>query len=350
MDAGGEALWRWQHAQAGTDPRATAIEPIAFSSIDGWDEDDHDGALECYARSLAAAGLAPFSEFDQAGGARLFFERNFVPNRLKAPPGLLTAYFEPVLFGSRQRSEAFAVPVYRRPDDLVLLPPGHPLIELGLTAGRKIGASYEPYDTRARIRTGSLAGKGLEIVYLSDAVQAFVMHVQGSGLVRLDTGAEMRLAFDGKNGHPYTSISKVLVGRGALTVEGAHLDGLLAWLGAARDPEAILDENASYIFFREAEAGAPTPCGSLGVPLTPGRSLAVDPSLHRLGSLLWVSAPTLAFEGKPMRRLMVAQDTGSAIRGPQRGDIFVGQGAEAGRIAGRVCHPCEFFVLLPKAS
>ncbi len=174
------------------------------------------------------------------------------------------------------------------------------------------------------------------------------MHVQGSGLIELDDGSAVRLTFDGKNGHPYTSVAKLLVQRGHLTLEEADLEGMLAWLRAQPDPQLFLNENKSFIFFKEMELTATAPRGSSGAELRPGRSLAADPLYHAPGSPVWVVAPELDFEGTPLRRLLVAQDTGSAIVGPQRGDIFAGMGAEARRIAGRVRHRCEFIVLRPR--
>jgi membrane-bound lytic murein transglycosylase A len=281
--------------------------------------------------------------------AREFFERHFEACRILVEPGLLTSYFEPVLEGSRQPSPAFPIPVYRRPDDLEPLPDGHCLRERGLTAGQRAGEDFRPYFTRAEIEAGAIAGRGLELLYVSDPIMAFVMHVQGSGAVNLAEGGVVRLSFDGKNGHPYTSVGKLMIERGALSLEEASLERVMDWL--RRHPGqsgALLAENKSYIFFKELEEGADAPQGSLGCPLFPGRSLAVDPRYHALGLPIWVSAPQLNYEGQAFRRLMVAQDTGSAISGPQRGDLFAGSGVEAGAIAGRVRQSCEFIVLRPR--
>jgi membrane-bound lytic murein transglycosylase A len=326
---------------------------VEFDAIQGWTAGDHCAALECYLQSAPLNGL-PLPAEDalprllcEPGGARGFFEDNFTASRVMAAPGLLTAYFEPVLKGSLTSSPGFPVPVYRRPDELTPLPPGHPLTELGLTAGRHSAAGFEPYYTRAEIEAGALAGRGLELLYLADAAEAFVMHVQGSGLVELANGRRVRVSFDGKNGHPYSSISKLLVERGKLKREDAHLDGLIAWLRAESDPQAVLNWNESYIFFQALEHSAAAPRASSGVDLQPGRSLAADPLYHATGTPIWVEAPELVFNGGPFRRLLVAQDTGSAIVGPQRGDVFAGTGPEAGRAAGRIRHRCAFTVLRP---
>lgn len=347
-------LWRWQHVEAET--AEPAAEVLSFADLEGWRDDDHCAAFACYFRSvsLARAGLPKPDQnivpalLTDRDSARFFFEHAFVPNGIVEEPGLLTSYFEPVLKGSRQPSPAFPIPVYRRPANLEPLPPGHPLLGEGLTAARNVGGLFEPYFTRAGIEAGALAHQGLEILYLADRIEAFVMHVQGSGLVELDDGTKVRLTFDGKNGHPYTSIARFLIDRGFLAAKDADLDGMIAWLRARPDAASFLQKNQSYIFFKERNAADPGPKGSLGAPLSPGRSLAVDPLRHRLGTPIWVSAPGLVFEERSFRRLAVAQDTGSAIKGAQRGDIFAGSGDRARGVAGRVRHACEFIVLQPK--
>jgi membrane-bound lytic murein transglycosylase A len=174
--------------------------------------------------------------------------------------------------------------------------------------------------------------------------------VQGSGVVHLTDGSRMRLSYGGKNGYPYTSIGKLLVDRGEIVQGAANMEAVKAWLHA--DPargRALMEENRSYVFFRELDSGNDAPLGAEGIPLTPGRSLAVDSAYHKLGLPIYVTAPDLDDEaGKPFCRLMIAQDVGSAIRGPERGDIYFGTGEAAGAIAGGVAHPARFFILLPK--
>ena len=342
---GESELWRWQHSRG--EPPALDLEPIGFDSIPGWYDDDHSAALDCYLQSAELTGQ-PVALKEERRRARCFFEETFAAFRVLAAPGLLTSYFEPVLKGSRKRSAGFPVPVYRRPADLRPLPRGHPLTASGLTAGRETQTGFEAYFTRAEIEAGALKGSGLETLYLADPIEAFVMHVQGSGRVELEHGSSVRLTFDGKNGHGYTSISRLLVERALIAREEAHLEGLLAWLRAQPNPQATLNENKSYIFFRELEQSLNAPMGSSGSPLCPGRSLAADPLYHAPGTPIWVAAPELVFHGRQFRRLLVAQDTGSAIVGPQRGDVFAGTAAEAGRVAGRIRHNCEFIVLRPR--
>ncbi len=348
MAIGGHApLWRWQRITADAAPMR--LDPVDFTAIDGWASDDHRAALMCYLQSAKGAGLPlPPEELQDRVGARRFFEENFAPFRIAGDIGLLTAYFEPELKGSRTRSPAFDVPVYRRPPDLSPLPEGHPLTASCLTAGRKTDSGFEPYSTRADIEAGALQGRGLEILFLACPIEAFIMHVQGSGFVALNDGGSVRLTFDGKNGHPYTSIAKHLVAQGHLKAEDAHLEGMIDWLRAQPDPRLFLNRNESYIFFKELSASAEGPLGSSGAALQEGRSLAADPLYHPSGTLIWVSAPALNFEGAPFQRLLTVQDSGSAITGPQRGDVFAGMGVKAGRIAGRVRHECQFIILRPK--
>ena len=222
---------------------------------------------------------------------------------------------------------------------------------------RKTDTGTQPYFTRAEIEQGALANKGLELLYLADPVDVFFMHIQGSGRIHLTDGTTTRINYDGKNGHPYTSIGRYLVEKGLLDANKVSMQKLCKWL--RDDPERgkqVMWQNASFIFFRElkdvdADAG---PMGALSVPLTPGRSLAVDPTYAPLGSPVYVSAPTLppvsGKKGAGFNRLMVAQDVGSAIKGPERGDIYFGSGDKAGKIAGVTKHPGNFFVLVPVSA
>ncbi len=290
--------------------------------------------------------------------ARRFFETYFTPHRVvhELSQGLLTGYYEPVLAGSRLQSGAYQIPVYRRPPDLVNLfdEAMRGTTGAALTHARMTPTGPEPYATRAEIERGALSGRSLEILYLADPVEAFFMHVQGSGLVELTDGTSVRLTYDGKNGHPYTSIGRRLVESGAFTAEEVTMDVLGQWLRA--DPDRgrrLMWENASYVFFRElGEAEGQSALGVMGVPLTPGRSLAVDAGVHALGTPIYVVAPELTHtaEGGPFQRLMIAQDVGSAIRGPERGDVYFGSGSDAGRRAGITRHAGNFFVLLPRAT
>ncbi|MDX2258688.1 MAG: MltA domain-containing protein [Hyphomicrobiaceae bacterium] len=361
------------------------VEPIAFSEIDGWRADRHfeafvafaawaahvgtpASAAPCIERSpqvrlaVARAALAAAGGIETDDRARAFFESHFVPAVIRATPpeGLLTGYYEPELAASRTRSSAYPHPIYSRPADLVNLVTE---AERGARADRPTHArrcpdgGLEPFPTRAAIDDGALDGQGLELFYAADPVALYLMHVQGSGLLRLPDGSGVRVTYAGKNGHPYTSVGRLLVEEGAVAAADMTLDHLVAWLRA--DParaSALLRRNASYIFF--AELGPEHGTRALGVdgmPLFAGRSLAVDTGFHALGTPIWISAPGLsdnAHDGATsgFRRLMIAHDVGSAIRGPQRGDVYYGAGVEAGRRAGMTKHACRFIVLLPRGS
>ncbi len=354
------------------------LQPIGFSDIPGWAEDDHSAALRAFragaglivetpprTRSLGidGAGLRSAARHalarpDERGGedARLFFEENFRPHRIGAR-GFVTGYYEPEVVASRSRTPVFAVPLYRRPDDLVDVgeanrPPGW---DPEMRFGRRTETGILQFFDRTEIEAGALDGRGLELAWLRDPVDAFFIHVQGSARLRLVGGGTMRIAFDGKSGQPYTSIGRLAVERGILARDAAHKDGLEAWLKAHPEAgRALMRENRSFIFFRETDlAEHEGPLGAAGVPLTAGRSLAVDRSLTTFHTPIWVAAASLPdpdAPARPLRRLMIAQDTGSAIVGPARGDIFFGSGDRAGSLAGRVRHEAEMIALVPMPS
>lgn len=341
-----------------------SLRPIAFSDIDGWTTDDHAAAFHAFLKSCrrapdrdaaSTAALALPETIDREA-ARIFFETYFVAHAVEgSAPGLVTGYYEPEVQGARKRNASFDVPVYGRPGDLVTLAPDTARAKHNdrVTGTRNTPQGAVPYYTRAEIEAGALEDSDLELLYLDDAIELFFMQVQGSGLVHLDDGTSVRLSYAGKNGHPYTSIAKVLVERGALGADDIDMETVKAWLRAdAARGRALMQENDSYVFFRELseDEGRDGPLGAEGVSLTPVRSLAIDTEYHALGTPVFVTAPGLQTPGgQPFRRLMIGQDVGSAIRGPERGDIFWGTGAAPGAIAGRTRHQATFHVLLPKA-
>jgi membrane-bound lytic murein transglycosylase A len=345
------------------DDEPITLRPVSFAELDGWRDDDHAAALRALLRSCrkmpsadapCATALAMGEGADRAA-ARLFFETHYTPHVIDGAKegGFVTGYYEPELRGSRDRGGAFQVPVYRRPDDLITLASDTDRARFNdrITGMRQTPEGQVPYYTREEIEAGALSGRGLELLYLDDPVELFFMQVQGSGRVWLADGSSVRLGFAGKNGYPYTSIGKLLVERGEGRPESLTMAGVKAWLRA--DPmrgRGLMQENRSYVFFRElaGEEGRDGPLGAQGVVLTAGRSLAVDAAYHALGTPVFVTATGLAApEGQAFRRLMVAQDVGSAIRGPERGDIFWGSGEAAGAIAGSTRHGARFVVLLP---
>lgn len=281
--------------------------------------------------------------------------RHFVPYAVLAgqrAEGLFTGYYEPLLDGSLERSKRYHVPLYRKPDDIVEidLERFHHRYAGETISGHLTADSFEPYYERAEIAAGALAGRGLELAWVDDAVEAFFLHIQGSGRVRLAAGGEMRVGYAGQNGRPYVAIGRELVARGEMTLEQVSLQSIRAWLAAhPAEADELMAANPSYIFFRRLEGDGPI--GTLGVVLTPGRSLAVDTDHLPLGAPLWLDATTPRADGPgdvAFRRLMVAQDTGGAIRGPVRGDVFWGHGAAAEAIAGRMKHPGRLWLLLPR--
>jgi membrane-bound lytic murein transglycosylase A len=351
-------------------------ERVGFSDVAGWAEDDLGPALEAFLASCAVltvrgrssrkghirdalARLAPDAERARGteSSARAFFETHFIPHRLSAGGnGFLTGYYEPELEGALERGQGFEVPILAKPDDLVDLVDRtlHAQANTEFAAGRRDGDEIVPYFTRGEIEDGAIAGCGLEIAYLKDPIDAFLLHVQGSGRIRLPDGRVIRVGYAGKNGYPYTSIGGVLVSRGVAPAAEMTLDRLRAWLSEdATRARELMRHNRSYIFFRKLPEGTGDagPIGAQGVALTEGRSLAVDASYHPLGLPIFVTAETLRHHGADgFRRLMIAQDVGSAIRGPERGDIFWGTGKSAERLAGLTRHAGEFVVLLPKGA
>lgn len=328
---------------------AAAIQKLSYSEIGGWTGERHDEALAVFLRSCEGRGMgrtvkalcpAARQAVDKGReGARAFFERHFTPLRVTSGAGrrgFVTGYYEPEVSGALRASSKFAAPLYR-------LPPGR-------SAG-----STSPFATRAQIEAGALAGQGLELAFVRDRVEAFFIHVQGSARIRLAEGGVMRVAFAGKNGHPYTSIGKVLIDRGEIARADMSAQRLRRWLkeNPGRADE-VMAQNRSFIFFRKLADLDPAlgPRGAQGVALTAGRSLAIDRKFHEFGLPVWIEGVLPRADGRPegVSRLMVAQDTGSAIVGPARGDIFFGSGGEAGARAGFTQHTVDFIILWPEGA
>ena len=357
------AMMALMFARCEMEEEKALYKPVTFAELEGWYQDDHAAALRtllatCRKRAKSnkacKAALALGDGLDR-DAARAFFEAHFTPHAVvhNESKGMVTGYYEPEVNGAREQGGKYQVPVYARPDDLVTLRPDTMRARYnneitGTIAGiPKTKQQAVPYYTRAEIDSGVLAGRGLELLWLDDPVELFFMQIQGSGRVRLPDGRMVRLGYAGKNGHSYTSIGKRLLELDEGRPERLTMDGIKNWLRA--DPErgrALMHENRSYVFFHAFEGDGPI--GAQGVVLTPGRSLALDTAYHRLGAPVYVTAPDLAPDGAPFRRLMIAQDVGSAIRGPERGDIYFGSGDAAGAIAGRTKHAATFHVLLPK--
>ena len=345
------------------------LEPVAFSEIPGWAADDQSVAFTPFAASCRAilenrppsrAAQPPAEALKEicaraaklgkprAAEARAFFEREFRAYRVGT--GMLTGYYEPEIEGSLTKTARFDTPLLAKPRDLVTIPDGESLpgVAPGLGGARKGRDGFEPYYDRAAIEDGALSGRGLELVW-AEPVDAFFVHIQGSTRVRLADGGAMRLAFDGRNGRKFTGIGRLMVERGLLGKGSTSMASIRKWL--AENPaegRALMRENQSYIFFRRDEAltHADGPLGAQNVPIEPGRSIAVDRGIWSYGLPFWLDGRFP--DGDPIRRLVVAQDTGSAILGAARGDFFVGTGDAAGAVAGGMKQQTGFFVLLPR--
>ncbi|MFP6734333.1 MAG: MltA domain-containing protein [Rhodospirillales bacterium] len=355
-----------------------SLAPVAFRNLPGWQLDDHRAALITFVttcrrfdRLKAVQPLPPASYAGLASdwqsvcavargavqsgtSAKQFFEDWFQPFAAadkNQTTGLITGYFEPQLNGSKKRSARYNVPLYGRPRDLISVDLGQFDTRL---AGRRIagqvrGNNFIPYADRSEIERGVLTGKGLEMVWVDNAIDAFFLHIQGSGRILLDSGETMRVGFDGKNGRPYRAIGRDLVAMGAIPQKDISLQSIRKWLtdnpGRAR---ALMNRNPSYVFFKRIVG--PGPIGAAGMPLTPGRSFAVDLKYIPMGAPIWLATTNPLNPLLPLARLVVAQDTGSAITGPVRGDLFWGYGRYAREAAGRMKNPGRLYLLLPKSA
>lgn len=355
-------------------PARLTLEPADFGRLRGWAEDDHAAALSAFLRScrklrafppdrsLGPAGTAgdwvapcTFAASVPTGdpaAARLFFEAWFTPWAAgdgDGREGLFTGYYEAELNGSLTPSGSYGIPLLRRPSDLVMVDLGEfrDAFKGERIAGRVIDGRLRPYEDRAGIEGGALDGRGLELLWVDDPVDAFFLQIQGSGRVLLDDGRELRVGYDGQNGHPYYAIGRELVARGALERDEVSMQSIRAWLEAhPAEAAEVMDRNPSYVFFRILDGEGPV--GAQGVPLTPGRSLAVDRGFIPYGVPLWLEAEDPLDPGTRFSRLMVAQDTGGAIRGPVRGDVFWGHGEEAELRAGLMKSRGSYYLLLPR--
>jgi membrane-bound lytic murein transglycosylase A len=339
-----------------TGPRRFGIEPIGFDRLSGWTQDHISAAVPVFLKSCARfstrADLAPLDaaavrvDFGRVGdwralceaaqalpsgddaAAREFFETGFIPFAVADygnPEGLFTGYYEIELNGSRQRHGRYQTPLYRKPPDLGPEPP-----------------------TRAEIEDGALAGRGLEVLWVDDPIDVFFLQIQGSGRVRLNGGGTVRVGYDGQNGRPYVPVGRLLIERGVIPRDKLTMAAIRSWM--KQNPEAgaaLRRENPSYVFFREIKGDGPI--GAEGVALSAERSIAVDRAFVALGVPVWLEADERFAAPESVRRLMVAQDTGGAIKGPVRGDVFWGTGDAAGSRAGVMNASGRYYLLLPRA-
>jgi membrane-bound lytic murein transglycosylase A len=354
------------------------LQPVSYTELSGWRDDNHGDALLAFQRScneilgqahgfkrqaLYAGSIDDWRTLCKSAlnatraQARDFFEQNFTPVRVidpDRPQGLFTGYYEPEAQGALEPSKEYQVPIYAKPPDLIAFDAAAEA-QTGLKYGRKVSGTPRAYFTREQIEKGALRDQKLEIVWLKSWADAFFIHVQGSGRVRLPDGSAIRLAYAAKTGLPYTGIGGVLVKRGVLTPETNSMQAIRNWI--QKNPEAareLMWENQSFVFFRQIEITDET-LGALGaqqVNLTPLRSLAVDRSIWGFGTPIWLTTttpPESPGGERDFNHLMIAQDTGTAIKGFARGDVYWGWGADAAQIAGHMKSPGTMTALLPNA-
>jgi membrane-bound lytic murein transglycosylase A len=344
-----------------------------WQDLPDWENDDHGAALEAFkvsalrmrekpyttkglgidSQALARAGEAALSW--TGTNARQFFIEHFEPKRFAGDiTGFVTGYYEPKVSASPTRTARHAYPLYRRPPDLVDVsdanrPAG---MDAGFAFGRMAGNTILEYFDRSAIEAGALVGRGLELAWIESPVDGFFIHIQGSACLEMTDGQTWRIAYDGKSGHPFTPIGAWLADNGHIARADVTMQTIRQWLEAdAQRAQTLMNRNRSFIFFKRTVNSRPElgPVAAASVALSPGRSLAVDHRLHTFGTPVFVATrDPLHGQARPFQRLMVAQDTGSAIVGPARGDIFTGSGEAAGEIAGRIKHPADFFILAPR--
>ena len=357
-----------------------ALEPLGFNDLKGWAADDRAAAFAAFLSSCRPLLRNPKPDIDRrpmAGALRAvcarakaagslnsaragaFFEANFRPmqvSRLGDTAGFLTGYYEPIVDGSRLPTPVFHTPLYRRPDDLVVL--GAPRSADGFpnkaAVGRKLDDRVLPgYFDRGEIEDGALDGRHLEICWIKDPIDALIIQIQGSARIRLEDGLILRVNYDAHNGWPYTPVGRPLIERNIIPKDEMSMDRLRAWMQVNPDAaREVRRTNRSFVFFRITGLGSEEePIGGQGVPLTAGRSLAVDKALHVYGTPFFVEAELPLGRNRALvafHRLMIAQDTGSAIVGPARADLYFGAGDEAGHAAGGVRHSGRMVILVPR--
>jgi membrane-bound lytic murein transglycosylase A len=360
--------------------------PLAWAEVAGWSEDDHLQAYRAFrasCRPIAAERTPPADpkadnpkalgtslrdpcraaralDISDGAKAKAFFEDHFLPlriSRLGEGDGFVTGYYEPVIDGSRTQTEVYTVPVYRRPSNLFVrgFNQDSPSLPNKGQVFRKIGRrKLVPYYDRGEIEDGAISGRGLEICWLKSQTDLLFSQIQGSARVRLEDGSTIRINYDAHNGYPYTAVGRILIDRGIIPKEQMSMQKIREWMDQNPDgAKELRRQNRAYLFFREVNlSDKDEAVGAQGVPLTPGRSIAVDKALHVYGTPFFIEGE-LPIESEvsktPFHRLMIAQDTGSAIVGPARADLYFGAGVEAGKVSGRLRHNMHFVMLVPKS-
>ncbi|WP_020167378.1 MULTISPECIES: murein transglycosylase A [Methylotenera] len=350
-------------------PDYSLLKPAKWEDVDGLLEDDLSGAWSAWLQSCSTLKNKPqwqsacnaAKTLSKPNSASIIeyltaqFDVYTATNLDGSNTGLVTGYYEPLLQGSRKQSAQYPYPLYKQPNDIVTveLADIYPELKYKRIRGKLVetkqgGKKLIPYMTRAEIEASPSPLAGSEIIWINDIIDVFFLQIQGSGLVNLDNGKQVHVGYADQNGHPYNSIGRLLIERGELTADQASMQGIKNWarnnLDKLRD---LLNSNPSYVFFRELPANLPGPLGALGVPITAERSVAIDPKYVPLGAPIFLSA-TQPNSVKPLKRLMMAQDTGGAIKGGVRADYFWGAGDNAGKQAGAMKQSGKIWVFLPK--
>lgn len=345
-------------------PAEKPLQPAAWSDLPGWDGKDLAASFEAFKTSCVSLDKQPLWRpvcaeargFSGNGDElRAWFEARFKPWQLVNPDGsrsgLVTGYYEPVLKGSRTRGKQYPYPAFAPPDDLIDVELGdlYPELKHMRLRGRIDGRRLVPYWSRAEWSQQEAERSPQALLWLDDALDFFFMQIQGSGQVLLDDGSRVRLSYADQNGHPYRSIGRWLADQGELPIEQTSMQGIKNWAKThpARVQE-LMNANPSLVFFREVPADGAGPPGAMGLALTPQRSVAIDPRSVPLGAPIWL-ATTWPSEDRPLQRMVLAQDTGGAIRGVVRADFYWGSGGEAGAVAGKMRQKGQMWVLMPQA-
>jgi membrane-bound lytic murein transglycosylase A len=350
-------------------PDYSLLKPAKWEDLDGFEQDNASLAWPAWMQSCAALANKPMWQnacsaasllHKQSNGSptdeavKSYFKQYFTvykaTNLDGSDSGMITGYYEPLLKGSRTKSAQYPYPLYQKPDDLITveLDSIYPDLKFKRVRGRLVGNKLVPYYNRAEIETLSSPLKGREFMYVDDIIDVFFLQIQGSGLVQLDNGEQVHIGYADQNGHTYNSIGRLLVERGELTLDKASMQGIKNWARNNLEKlRELLNQNPSYVFFRELPPNLPGPLGALGVPILAEKSVAVDPKFIPLGAPIFLST-TEPNSPKPLKRLMMAQDTGGAIKGGVRADFFWGAGNEAGARAGAMKQAGKIWVLLPK--
>jgi membrane-bound lytic murein transglycosylase A len=342
----------------------STLKPAKWEDVDGLASDDLGAAWGAWLQSCStlknkpawASACNAASQMNTPNSAQVItylnthFNVYSVNNLDGTNTGMITGYYEPQLKGSRTKSAQYPYPLYRQPSDLITveLSDIYPDLKYKRVRGKLVGNKLLPYATRAEIEANPSPLAGNEIVWVNDIIDAFFLQIQGSGLVKLENGEQMHVGYADQNGHTYNSIGRLLIDRGDLTADQASMQGIKNWarnnLGKLRE---LLNSNPSYVFFKELPGGLTGPLGALGVPIAAERSVAVDPKFIPLGAPIFLSTSQPNTQ-KPLKRLMLAQDTGGAIKGGVRADFFWGAGDAAGKLAGAMKQQGKIWVMLPK--